>query len=308
MAVLIVLVLLSKAIGMRVKGTTPRWMQPDASGWWSDPCPGVRLRAMQPTATLPPLDAARHLLAWWGEAGVDVSHVTLAPPARPAAMARRETKAAFTAPATGAGTVPASAAVEAAQAAAAAATTLDALRAAIEGFEGCALKKTAKLTVFADGVAGADVMLVGEAPGGDEDRDGRPFVGKAGQLLDAMMKSIGLSRATNLYITNVVPWRPPGNRTPSRDELAICRPFVMRHIQLARPRYLLLAGGVAAQTVLGASDGITKLRQSHKHTLDPGDGNPPIPVRCLLHPAYLLRRPAEKALMWKDLLSFIDGL
>ena len=267
---------------------------------------------MQPPATLPatvsPLEAARHLLAWWGEAGVDVAHVTLEAPARPAPQIQRTVGPSFKAPAVGAHAVPASDAVAAAQAAAAGATTLEALRAAIEAFDGCALKRTARMTVFADGIAGADVMLVGEAPGSDEDREGRPFVGKAGQLLDAMVKSIGLSRATNLYITNVVPWRPPGNRTPSRDELAICRPFVMRHIQLARPRHLLLAGGVAAQTILGASDGITKLRQSQNHRLDPGDGSPPIPARCLLHPAYLLRRPAEKPLMWKDLLSFVDGL
>jgi uracil-DNA glycosylase len=201
-----------------------------------------------------------------------------------------------------------SAAVEAAHAAASAATSLEALKAAIEGFDGCALKKTARMTVFGDGVPGADVMLVGEAPGSDEDREGRPFVGKSGQLLDAMLKSAGLSRAHNLYITNVVPWRPPGNRNPSRDELAICRPFVMRHIALARPKHLLLAGGVAAQTVLGTQDGITKLRTSTRQKLDLGDGSVPIPVRCLLHPAYLLRRPGEKALMWKDLLSFIDGL
>ena len=140
------------------------------------------------------------------------------------------------------------------------ASTLDELAAALDSFEGCGLKKTAKSTVFSDGVSSARVMLVGEAPGQDEDRTGKPFVGRSGQLLDAMMETIGLSRASNLYIANVIPWRPPGNRAPSVDELEICKPFIMRQIELAAPEIIVLVGGTSAKTLLNTETGITRLR------------------------------------------------
>jgi uracil-DNA glycosylase len=265
------------------------------------------------TPAMNPAEAARHLMAWWQAAGVETAHIVIerSQAGLPAAATPKQsgTPAAsqYRAPASAAATVSATEAVQAAREAAAAATNLQELETAVRAFEGCGLKKTARSTVFCDGVAGADVMLVGEAPGADEDLEGRPFVGRSGKLLDAMLASIGLSRSENLYITNVVPWRPPGNRTPSRDELAICRPFVVRHIQLAKPRHLLLAGGVAASSLLETAEGITKLR-TRSLQFDPGDGSPPIPVQCLLHPAYLLRRPSEKALVWRDLLRFVDGL
>ena len=145
-------------------------------------------------------------------------------------------------------------------AAAGAANSLAELKAAMEAFEGCALKRTANNTVFADGVAEGRVMLIGEAPGRDEDRIGKPFVGRAGQLLDKMLASIGLDRQKNAYITNVINWRPPDNRDPSPEEAAACLPFLRRHIELARPKVIILLGAVAARHVVGVSDGIMKLR------------------------------------------------
>lgn len=181
---------------------------------------------------------------------------------------------------------------------AASADSLDELRAAMENFDGCALKKTAKNTVFCDGVAGAKIMLIGEAPGQDEDRQGKPFVGPSGQLLDTMLAAIGLTRAENLYISNVVPWRPPGNRTPSADEIALCKPFIARHIALAKPDMLLLVGNISNKTLLDTQTGITKLRgQWQTYAADELS----IPALPLLHPAYILRRPETKADMWADL-------
>jgi DNA polymerase len=178
-----------------------------------------------------------------------------------------------------------------------AAASLKDLRAAMEGFEGCALKRTASNTVFADGVPG-HVMFIGEAPGRDEDRIGKPFVGRAGQLLDKMMASIGLARDSNAYITNVINWRPPGNRDPSPEEAAQCLPFLRRHIELARPRLIILLGAVATRHVAGATDGIMKLRG---RWLDYRVDGRVVPLMPTLHPAYLLRQPAHKKLAWRDL-------
>jgi DNA polymerase len=179
-----------------------------------------------------------------------------------------------------------------------AADNLDDLRIAMENFDGCALKKTAKNTVFCDGMAGANIMLIGEAPGRDEDRQGKPFVGPSGQLLDTMLAAIGLTRAENLYISNVVPWRPPGNRTPSVDEIAVCKPFIARHIALAKPDILLLVGNISNKTLLDTQAGITKLRGQWQDYKVDGLSIPALP---LLHPAYILRRPETKADMWADL-------
>lgn len=181
---------------------------------------------------------------------------------------------------------------------AASADSLDNLRIAMENFDGCALKKTAKNTVFSDGVAGAKIMLIGEAPGQDEDRQGKPFVGRSGQLLDAMLAAIGIGREENLYISNVVPWRPPGNRTPSADEIALCKPFIARHIALAKPDILLLVGNISNKTLLDTQTGITKLRGQWQAYEADGLSIPALP---LLHPAYVLRRPETKADIWADL-------
>jgi uracil-DNA glycosylase family 4 len=191
--------------------------------------------------------------------------------------------------------------VEDARALAERCSTLAELEAAIRGFEGCALKRTAKNTVFADGTAGAPVMIVGEAPGADEDRLGKPFVGVSGQLMDRMMASIGLTRDGGFYITNILFWRPPGNRTPTTAEQGMCLAFTRRHIELAKPKVLVLAGGVAVKAVLDTTEGITRLRGKWtSYTL--GDGTV-IPTMPTFHPAYLLRTPASKRQSWQDLLA-----
>jgi uracil-DNA glycosylase len=192
-----------------------------------------------------------------------------------------------------------------AMAAAASATSLAELQAALEAFDGCALKRTATNTVFADGVAQAPVMLIGEAPGRDEDRSGKPFVGRAGQLLDKMLASIGLDRKTNAYITNVINWRPPDNRDPSPEEAAACLPFLRRHIELANPQIIILLGAVAARHVVGVSDGIMKLRGRWMEYRVEGRMVPLMPT---LHPAYLLRQPAHKKLAWRDLQAVRDRI
>ncbi|OJU34195.1 MAG: hypothetical protein BGN99_22855 [Alphaproteobacteria bacterium 65-37] len=181
------------------------------------------------------------------------------------------------------------------------ATSIAELEVAVRAFEGCALKRTAKNTVFADGVVGSPVMIVGEAPGADEDRLGKPFVGVSGQLMDRMFDAIGMSRERDLYITNILFWRPPGNRTPTLAEQAICLAFTRRHIELARPKLLVLAGGTAVKAVLDTTEGITRLRGKWT-TLRLDDGTE-VPTLPTFHPAYLLRTPASKRQSWWDLLS-----
>jgi len=181
-----------------------------------------------------------------------------------------------------------------ARALAASCATLDDLRAAMTRFDGCSLRHTAKHLVFADGNPRAPVMFVGEAPGADEDREGRPFVGVSGQLLDRMMASIGLDR-TSAYITNIIAWRPPGNRKPTSAEVTTCLPFVERHIELVNPKVLVLVGGTAASALLQRAEGITRLRGKWLHWKDR------LPTLALYHPAYLLRTPAQKRQAWQDL-------
>lgn len=189
--------------------------------------------------------------------------------------------------------------ISAAEAAAQQADTREALKEAMEAFEGCALKRAAKNTVFSDGNPAAKIMLVGEAPGRDEDREGKPFIGRSGKLLDKMFAAIGLDR-NDIYITNLVPWRPTGNRTPTPDETALCRPFLLRHIELIEPDILVLVGGVSAKEMLNSTLGITKLRGSWQDIDIKGRKIPALPI---LHPAYLLRNPARKAETWRDLCS-----
>jgi len=184
--------------------------------------------------------------------------------------------------------------------------TLAELRQTLEAFDGCDLKKTATHTVFCDGNPNADVMLIGEAPGAEEDLQGKPFVGMSGQLLDKMLGAIGLDRTT-VYIANIVPWRPPANRTPSTQEVAICQPFIEQHIYLKKPKFLVLLGGVATKAILNNHAGIMRLRgQWQSYT-------PPVPgvkndgefqaIRTLptFHPAFLLRSPNQKIYAWEDL-------
>jgi len=189
---------------------------------------------------------------------------------------------------------------------AAAARNLDELRAALEAFEGCALKTTATQLVFEDGARNARVHLVGEAPGADEDREGRPFVGRAGQLLDKMLASIGLDRA-QVYISNVVPWRPPGNRTPSPLEVAACLPFTRRQIELVRADFVICLGAPSMQALLEIKDGILKTRG---RWMAYGADGRQVPAMAMLHPAYLLRQPLQKRLAWRDLRALrraLDG-
>ncbi|PKQ05467.1 MAG: uracil-DNA glycosylase, partial [Alphaproteobacteria bacterium HGW-Alphaproteobacteria-12] len=177
--------------------------------------------------------------------------------------------------------------------------TLEELREALTHFEGCPLRYTAKNLVFADGNPAARLMLVGEAPGRDEDLQGLPFVGRAGQLLDKMLAAIGLDR-TSAYIVNTLPWRPPGNRTPTPAEHAVCMPFVERHIELVAPEVLVLVGGVSAKQLLRTDTGIMRLRGKWS-TVRIADRD--VPALPTLHPAYLLRQPAQKRLVWRDLMS-----
>ena len=188
-----------------------------------------------------------------------------------------------------------------------AASSVAELRAAVECYDGCGLKKFASRTVFADGNPAAPVMFVGEAPGADEDRQGLPFVGVSGKLLDRMLASIGLARQTNAYITNIVFWRPPGNRAPTDEEIACCLPFVRRHIELVDPQVLVLVGGMSAKTLLGKPTGITRLR-GHWYEYETPGLSRPVPTTALFHPAYLLRSPDQKRFAWRDLISIKQKL
>jgi uracil-DNA glycosylase family 4 len=195
-------------------------------------------------------------------------------------------------------------AVMAAREAAGSAKDLDTLRALLENFQGCGLRATATRLVFADGNPQARVMFVGEAPGYEEDISGRPFVGRSGKLLDRMMEAIGLDR-TKAYIANVVPWRPPGNRTPTPQETAICLPFIRRQIELADPDILVCLGQPATQTLLGTREGITRTR-GRWFKYDTGTRE--IRAMATLHPAYLLRQPLQKRLAWRDFLALKKAL
>ncbi|WP_108659449.1 uracil-DNA glycosylase [Acuticoccus kandeliae] len=195
------------------------------------------------------------------------------------------------------------AAVHAAREVARQAATLDALRAALEGFEGCPLKETARSTCFGEGPVGAAIMFVGEAPGRDEDEAGRPFVGRSGQLLEKMLTAIGLTRA-DVYISNVIPWRPPLNRTPSPIETATCEVFVRQEIRLVRPKVLVPLGGAAAKTLLQVDAGIVRQRGRWvRYAIDPAAPEDAIDAVATFHPAYLLRTPAEKRRVWWDLMA-----
>ena len=184
------------------------------------------------------------------------------------------------------------------------APTLEALRELMENFDGCALRSTATRLVFADGNPKSRVMFVGEAPGRDEDIQGLPFVGRSGKLLDRMIAAIGLDRS-KVYIANVIPWRPPGNRTPTPQETLICRPFIQRQIELADPDFLVLLGAPSAKELLGTDEGILRLRGRWR---DYETGSRTIKALPTLHPAYLLRQPLQKRLAWRDFLALKKAL
>lgn len=196
---------------------------------------------------------------------------------------------------------PAMAGARDAVAAAEACATFDALVAAIKAFEGCPLRRTASSTVVHDGNPEAPLMLIGEAPGAEEDKRGLPFVGPAGRLLDRMLAAIGLDR-TGVLITNSIFWRPPGNRTPTPEEIGQCLPFVERAIALVRPAVVVFVGGIAAKALLGRSEGITRLR-GHWYRYQGHGLSAPIDATAIFHPAYLLRQPAQKREAWRDLLA-----
>jgi DNA polymerase len=275
--------------------------------------------------TAPAPDPA-DLVAWYAEMGVDVA-LDETPVDRFAATERRAVAGEAAAPAPAADRppprerfqpapirtliAPASQPVappdemeRAARTAASAATTLEELRAALDSFEGCGLRKTATQLVFSDGNPEGRVMLVGEAPGRDEDIQGRPFVGRSGQLLDRMLAAIGLDR-TSVYIANVVPWRPPGNRTPTPQETAACRPFISRQIELADPDFLICLGAPSAAELMSNTQGILKFRGQWR---DFDTGRRTIRAMATLHPAYLLRQPLQKRLAWRDLLMLREAL
>ena len=193
-----------------------------------------------------------------------------------------------------------------ASALAAAAATLDELARAVAAFEGCALRQTATNTVFADGNPTARLMLIGEAPGGEEDRLGKPFVGRSGQLLDRMLAAIAIDRSS-AYITNVLYWRPPGNRKPTPAEITACLPFVQRHIALVRPAVLVLCGGTAASALLATGEGITRLR-GRWFDLAIAGLEYPVKTIATYHPSYLLRSPERKREAWRDLLTIQEKL
>ena len=195
------------------------------------------------------------------------------------------------------------------------AETLTDLEDALSVFTGCSLKETATHTVFSDGVSEAKVMLVGEAPGADEDRYGKPFIGRSGKLLDQMLWHIGLDRQANLYISNIIPWRPPGNRAPTIAEIDVCRPFIERHIQLIQPDLLILSGAIAAKTLLNRKQGITQLRgKLYQYDLSSfswekkSDQGRLIAAYAIFHPAFILRQPLQKKVIWRDLLQIRDQL
>jgi uracil-DNA glycosylase family 4 len=259
--------------------------------------------------------AAESLIAFWADAGVDVAyadasvdrmarglealkpkiHATPAPPTPISAP-----RSAFASATVDAG------AVEAARAAAGAANDLTELEAAIAAFDGCDLKRQgARQAVFSRGDPAAPVMVIGEGPGGDEDAQGAPFVGRAGKLLDKMLAAAGLDG--RVFITNTVFWRPPGNRTPTPSEQAACMPFVERAIALVKPRMLMLAGGASAKHMLKTTDGILSLR-GRWFEWKSEDGALELPALPTLHPAFLLRQPAAKRMAWEDLLMFTERL
>jgi uracil-DNA glycosylase family 4 len=258
---------------------------------------------------------ARELLDFYLEAGADAligeepvdrfAAIETAPaPARASHPATLPSDIEFKGRAQAAAPQAPDAAAMAAREAAKSAKTLEELRGMLEKFDGCALKSTATRLVFADGNPAAKLMLVGEAPGRDEDIEGLPFVGRSGKLVDLMLAAIGHDRSS-VYIANIVPWRPPGNRTPTPQESQICLPFILRQIELVDPDILVCLGGPSAQTLLGIKEGITKMR-GRWFTFNTGKRE--IRAMPTFHPAFLLRSPLQKRFAWRDFLAIKKAL
>ncbi|OLF80831.1 hypothetical protein AWH62_14005 [Maricaulis sp. W15] len=279
-----------------------------------------------PTLTAHDEKALKALIAWWEDAGIEMDEPVITP--RPAAAGapstspepRRESRrvppaepvrAATPQAARAAGFGDAVATGPSAQTLAGDATTLDALRSAIDAFEGCALKRTARNTVFARGDRSARLMVVGEAPGREEDDRGEPFLGPTGRLIDRMLAAIGVE-PDQAYLTHVLNWRPPGNRAPTQEEVTLCLPFIERHIALKKPDVLLLAGGLGAQALLRSDTAITRLRGRWvDYALRDAAGQPTgttIPALPIFPPSYLIARPSEKRLAWQDLQTLAERL
>ena len=274
---------------------------------------------MVPVMEFSEQDAARAVLRWYADMGVEeamgttpadyyswssVTAPATAPRTAPIPNGAEPAPKVFR-PDPDASAISADEAISAAEKAARACASFEELEAAVAAFEGCPLKAGATNTVFADGVAGADLLVIGEAPGRDEDRIGKPFVGRAGQLLDRMLAAIGRSRDTNVLISNVIYWRPPGNRTPSPMETAICRPFVDRLIELTAPKAVALAGGAPLQAMIGVT-GIMRARGRWRE-LETASGAR-FAALPMFHPAFLLRQPANKRLAWADLQALDEKL
>src|SRR3984885_9848868 len=285
--------------------------------------PGRAFRCSAIASTMPPMPpdmtperapTVSELLAFYLEAGVDCA-LTEAPvnrladpdlnPAASEAAPQRPVRAAVPIAAPRAEAPPApEAAIVSAREAARTAPTLEALRALLENFDGCALKATATRLVFADGNPQARIMFVGEAPGREEDLEGLPFVGRSGKLLDRMIAAIGLDRSS-AYIANVIPWRPPGNRTPTPQETQICLPFIQRQIELVNPDVLVTLGNPSTQTLLSTREGIMRTRGKW---FDYDTGTRVIKAIATFHPAYLLRSPSYKRMSWQDLRAIAKAL
>lgn len=251
-----------------------------------------------------PRKALKALMSWYQTMGFDLDEAprggeTLAPVA-PAGRGTNPPQALAVSP-----LIPRLGRLNEAESLAQACTTIDELRTALTRFNGCGLRDSATQLVFADGNPHAPLMLIGEAPGRDEDLKGLPFVGRSGQLLDRMLHAIGRDRGS-AYITNVIFWRPPANRTPTTEEMAACFPFVVRHIELARPALIVALGGIAAKQLLGTTEGIMRLRGRWAPFTSPNGAV--IPVLPSFHPAYLLRQPAHKRLAWRDFLAVKEKL
>jgi DNA polymerase len=262
-----------------------------------------------------PAPTAQQLLAFYLEAGVDcalaeeavdrLSEPERATSAHPAGLEKRQPRPAEPAPAIVADAgLPPDAAIASAREAARTAPSLEVLRSLLEHFDGCALKSTATRLVFADGNPAARIMFVGEAPGREEDIEGLPFVGRSGKLLDRMIATIGLDRS-KAYIANVIPWRPPGNRTPTPQETQICLPFIQRQIELVDPDILVTLGNPSTQTLLSTREGIMKTRG---RWFDYDTGSRVIRAMATFHPAYLLRSPSYKRMAWHDLRAIAKAL
>jgi uracil-DNA glycosylase len=263
-----------------------------------------------------PQPTARQLLAFYLEAGVDCAlsdepvdrladpDIAKAPPQTPPSAPVKAVGTPAPAFLQAAAPPAPDAAIASAREAARTAPTLEALRALLETFDGCALRKTATRLVFADGNPQARVMFVGEAPGRDEDLEGLPFVGRSGKLLDRMIAAIGFDR-TKVYIANVIPWRPPGNRTPTPQETQVCLPFIQRQIELVDPDVLVTLGNPSTQALLSTREGIMRSRGKW---LDYNTGTRTIRAMATFHPAYLLRSPSYKRMSWQDLRAIAKAL